>query len=48
MDRGLPVLTYGATWQHNGFTCTSEQSGVTCFNADRHGFSLSRAKQSVF
>jgi hypothetical protein len=31
-----------------GFTCKSEQSGITCFNADRHGFSLSRAKQEVF
>ncbi len=48
MDRALPVLSYGAAWQHNGFTCTSEQSGVTCFNAERHGFSLSRAAQSVF
>ncbi len=26
----------------------SEQSGVTCFNSDRRGFSLSRAKQDVF
>ena len=26
----------------------SEQTGVTCFNADRRGFSLSRAKQELF
>jgi hypothetical protein len=25
-----------------------EQSGIPCFNADRHGFSLSQAKQEVF
>jgi len=48
MDPKLPVLGYGEVWQRGGFTCTSEQSGVTCFNADRRGFSLSRAKQEVF
>ena len=48
MEPRLPVLAYGDVWQRGGFTCTSEQSGVTCFNADRRGFSLSRAKQEVF
>jgi hypothetical protein len=48
MDKALPVLAYGEVWQRGGFTCTSEQTGVTCFNADRHGFSLSRTKQEVF
>ena len=48
MDPGLPLLAYGDVWQRGGFTCKSEQSGVTCFNADRHGFSLSRAKQELF
>lgn len=48
MDEGLPVLAYGDVWQRGGFTCTSEQSGVTCFNTDRRGFSLSRAKQKLF
>jgi hypothetical protein len=48
MDQALPVLAYGEVWQRGGFTCTSEQSGVTCFNANRHGFSLSRAKQELF
>jgi hypothetical protein len=48
MDRALPVLAYGEVWQRGGFTCKSEQTGVTCFNADRHGFALSRAKQEVF
>ncbi len=48
MDRALPTLPYGEVWQRGGFTCTSEQSGVTCFNTDRRGFSLSRAKQEVF
>ena len=44
----LPVLGYGDVWQRGGFTCKSEQTGVTCFNADRRGFSLARAKQEVF
>ena len=48
MDPALPVLAYGEVWQRGGFTCKSEQTGVTCFNADRRGFSLSRAKQEVF
>jgi hypothetical protein len=48
IDKALPVLAYGEVWQRGGFTCKSEQTGITCFNADRHGFSLSRAKQEVF
>jgi hypothetical protein len=48
MDQSLPLLPYGQVWQRGGFTCTSEQAGVTCSNADRHGFSLSRARQELF
>lgn len=48
MDPRLPVLGYGEVWQRGGFTCTSEQSGVTCFNAERRGFSLARGRQEVF
>ena len=48
MDPSLPVLGYGAVWQRGGFTCTSEQTGVTCFNAERRGFSLARGKQEMF
>lgn len=44
----LAILPYGEVWQRSGITCKSEESGITCFNADRHGFSLSRAKQEVF
>jgi hypothetical protein len=47
-DKPLPVVAYGETRQRGGFTCTVEQTGVTCFNADRHGFALSRAKQDLF
>src|SRR3954464_15254509 len=48
MDPKMPVIAYGEDSQRGGFACKSEQSGVTCFNADRRGFSLSRAKQEVF
>jgi hypothetical protein len=48
MDKSLPVLGYGEVWQRGGFTCKSEQAGITCFNADRRGFSLARVRQEVF
>lgn len=48
MDPALPVLGYGEVWQRGGFTCTSEQTGVRCFNTERRGFSLARAKQEIF
>lgn len=48
MDPSLPVLAYGEIWQRAGFTCRSEQTGLTCFNAMQRGFSLARAKQEVF
>ena len=48
IDKSLPVLAYGDVWQRGGFTCRSEQTGLTCFNAMQHGFSLSRAEQKVF
>jgi hypothetical protein len=47
-DKPLPLLAYGDVWQRGGFTCKAEQTGVTCFNTDRHGFSLARAKQELF
>jgi hypothetical protein len=48
MDPRLPVLGYGEVWQRGGFTCTSEQTGITCFNTERRGFSLSRGRQDIF
>lgn len=48
MDPRLPVLGYDEVWQRGGFTCKSERTGITCFNSDRRGFSLARAKQEVF
>ena len=48
MDPSLPVLAYGEIWQRGGFTCRSEQTELTCFNAMQRGFSLARGKQEVF
>lgn len=48
MNDQWPILAYGAVWQQHGFTCTSEPSGVTCFNARRRGFTLSRRTQTLF
>jgi hypothetical protein len=48
MDPSLPVLAYGEVWQRAGFTCRSEPTGLTCFNAMQRGFSLARARQEVF
>jgi hypothetical protein len=41
-DEKLPQLSYGDVWQRAGFTCNSQRGGITCFNADRHGFFLRR------
>ena len=48
LGESADVLPYGSTWQQQGFTCLSEQSALTCFNAKRHGFKLSRAVQTLF
>jgi hypothetical protein len=39
----LRVLPYGEVWHAAASSCKSEESGITCFNADRRGFSLSGA-----
>lgn len=48
MDASLPVLAHGEVWQRGGFTCRSEQTGLTCFNAMPRGFSLATGKQETF
>ncbi|WPM83799.1 hypothetical protein ML401_38995 [Bradyrhizobium sp. 62B] len=48
MDTSLPVLAYGEVWQHGGFTCRSEQTGLTCFNAMQRRSSLAGGRQEVF
>jgi hypothetical protein len=43
-----PVIAYGTQWRPYGFTCTSQTTGLTCVNAQGHGFSISREAQRVF
>jgi hypothetical protein len=45
---GKHILAYGQTWRHNGFTCVSRRTGLTCTNLSRHGFFLSRARSRSF
>ena len=42
------VLGYGKTWRHDGFTCVSRMSGLTCRNLAGHGFFLSRQRSRIF
>lgn len=48
--RGEPTFTmpYGSSLSYNGVTCNSEPTGMTCVNRDGGGFSIRRAKQSLF
>jgi hypothetical protein len=45
---GGKPLAYGRTWRHDGFTCKSRTSGLTCKNLSGHGFFLSRERSRRF
>lgn len=42
------VAPYGVTGHFAEITCQSESTGLTCRNADGHGFMLSRRVQQIF
>lgn len=42
------ALPYGASVIAGGVTCTSHSDGLTCTNADAHGFGLSRQQITFF
>ena len=42
------ILRYGQTWRHDGFTCRSRMTGLTCRNLSGHGFFLSRQRSRTF
>ena len=44
----VSTLPYGQTWQKDGFTCVADETQLRCTNAEGHGFSLSKKKQSLF
>jgi hypothetical protein len=48
IQQGSRVLSYGQSWQGLGFTCQSDQKGLTCSNEQKHGFFVSRTSQRVF
>lgn len=44
-----PVLKYGHTIRlGHGLKCTSKRTGLTCRNAGRHGFTLSKTRIRLF
>jgi hypothetical protein len=45
---GGNVVRYGDTIEFDRILCRSSTRGLVCRNADGHGFSLSRRRQSVF
>jgi hypothetical protein len=47
-DPGNPVLHYGEAVSLGGISCVSAKTGITCTNADGHGFTVARVKQKIF
>ncbi len=47
-DPGNAVLPYGEAVSLGGISCVSAKTGMTCTNADGHGFSVAKAKQRVY
>lgn len=48
LDRSIEPLAYGRVWRGFGVHCLSQESGLTCVNADGHGFFLARERWSTF
>jgi hypothetical protein len=46
--RRIRILKYGTSIRLGTIVCASRKSGLTCRNAARHGFFLSRARIRVF
>ena len=47
-DPGNPVLGYGQAVSLGGISCVSAKTGMTCTNADGHGFSIAKAQQRLY
>ena len=41
-------LANGATQRRKNWQCTAQAHGITCKNADRHGFTLTPTQQRLF
>ena len=48
IDMRHPVLPYGSAVSLGGISCVSAKTGMTCTNAEGHGFSVAKAKQKLF
>jgi len=48
INRGAPVLRYGARWDGLGVTCYAERTGLKCINGDGRGFEISRTMLNRF
>jgi hypothetical protein len=47
-DPANPVLPYGEALSLGGISCVSAKTGMTCSNAEGHGFSVAKAKRTLF
>jgi hypothetical protein len=45
---GAAVLRYGQAISLGGISCVSAETGMTCTNAQGHGFSISKAQQKLY
>jgi hypothetical protein len=43
-----PVLQYGKIWSAGDFRCDVTPARLRCVNGDRHGWEISRSKQTIF
>lgn len=49
VDSGaIQTLAYGQSIKGDGWTCTSQKTGMRCANKSGKGFHLSRSKQTLF
>ena len=48
MDPKFKKLPYGTTWKRGPFTCRSRTTHLRCTNPRKHGFQISRSKQTLF
>ena len=47
-DPSNGVLPYGEAISLGGISCVSARTGMTCTNAEGHGFTIAKAKQKVY
>jgi hypothetical protein len=48
LSTSAPVLEYGTAAALDGTVCASRRAGVTCTNADGHGFTISAQSYELF